>query len=169
MNQSFSENWEAVKMDTGMKDVMIRVTSLQRDENGHDEKISLETPGKFGVKNNVSYIMYKETELTGMQGTTTALKFYSDHACLVRMGSFMQRQEYRPGEVIQSKYDTPLGSIDMSLHTREIVNRINGGNGQAKISYDIEMSGLFLHFNELVIDVWEEPVSGSKGTAEKSN
>ena len=36
------------------KNVMIRLTSVQRDESGEDEKISLETPGIYGEEDGYS-------------------------------------------------------------------------------------------------------------------
>ena len=96
-----------------IKDVMIRVTSLQRNDSGQDEKISLETPGKFGIQKGFSYITYQETELTGMEGTTTSLRFYPDSVNLVRVGKILQQQEYKPGEVTYSQYETPFGTLQM--------------------------------------------------------
>lgn len=101
-----------------IKDVMIRVTSLQRNDSGQDEKISLETPGKFGIQKGFSYITYQETELTGMEGTTTSLRFYPDSVNLVRVGKILQQQEYKPGEVTYSQYETPFGTLQMGVHTR---------------------------------------------------
>ena len=48
------------------KHVIINVTSLQRDENGKDETISLETPGIYGEEGDMQYISYRETKLAGM-------------------------------------------------------------------------------------------------------
>lgn len=56
------------------KHVIINVTSLQRDENGKDETISLETPGIYGEEGDMQYISYRETKLAGMEGTTTTLR-----------------------------------------------------------------------------------------------
>ena len=44
------------------KHVIINVTSLQRDENGKDETISLETPGIYGEDGDMQYISYRETK-----------------------------------------------------------------------------------------------------------
>ena len=79
-----------------IKDVMIRVTSLQRNDSGQDEKISLETPGKFGIQKGFSYITYQETELTGMEGTTTSLRFYPDSVNLVRVGKSFSSRNISP-------------------------------------------------------------------------
>lgn len=71
------------------KHVIISVTSLQRDENGKDEKISLETPGIYGEEGDMKYVTYRETKLAGMEGTTTTLRMYGDHVNLIREGNFL--------------------------------------------------------------------------------
>ena len=58
------------------KNVMIRLTSVQRDESGEDEKISLETPGIYGEEEGYSFVTYEETGLAGLEGTTTKLVCY---------------------------------------------------------------------------------------------
>ena len=66
------------------KHVIINVTSVQRDETGKDEKITLETPGIYGEEGNMRYVSYRETKLAGMEGTTTTLRVYEDHVSLLR-------------------------------------------------------------------------------------
>ena len=60
------------------KKVLINVISIQRDEKGKDEKITLETPGIYGEDGGMKYISYEETKLAGMEGTTTTLRIYED-------------------------------------------------------------------------------------------
>ena len=68
------------------KKVIINVTSLQRNEAGKDEKITLETPGIYGEKDGMKYVSYEETKLAGMEGTTTTLEIHKDHVRLIRDG-----------------------------------------------------------------------------------
>lgn len=149
------------------KHVMIRLTSVQRDEEGKDEKISLETPAIYREDGNVKSISYEETKLVGMEGTTTKLVIYPDRVELNRTGTFLQQQEYRLGEETRSLYQTPIGRMEVITKTREIGDTIHAGNGRMKLVYDVELKGLFNHLNEIVIDVWEDPeFHGSQGTAE---
>lgn len=139
------------------KHVIISVTSLQRDENGKDEKISLETPGLYGEEGDMKYVTYRETKLAGMEGTTTTLRMYEDHVNLIREGNFLQNQEYRIGEQSVSNYETPMGTLKVHVVTREIENSIIDGKGRMRLSYDVELEGLFTHLNEIIVDVREDP------------
>jgi len=66
------------------KKAIISVSSKQTDE---EEPIEVVTPGSFYKKNDSYYAVYKETELSGMEGTTTTLKIKKDKFSLIRMGS----------------------------------------------------------------------------------
>lgn len=139
------------------KHVIINVTSLQRDETGKDETISLETPGIYGEDGDMQYISYRETKLAGMEGTTTTLRIFDDHVNLIRDGSFLQNQEYRLGVPSESGYVTPMGALKVTVVTREIENSIVHGKGRMRLSYDVELEGLFTHLNEIIVDVREDP------------
>lgn len=154
-------------MTARAKDVMLRITSLQRDEAGETETLSLETPGRFGVRRGVRFLTYEESELTGMQGTRTTLFLYPDAVSLVRTGRFMQKQEYRAGEETESACETPMGALELSVRTDSIEDTVAEGGGRLRIVYDVTLRGLFTHRNEIQIDVWEESsIHGSeRGTA----
>lgn len=152
---------------TGARDVMLRITSRQQDERGETETISLETPGRFGVRGRVPFLSYEESSLTGMEGTRTTLFLYPESVSLVRTGTFMQKQEYRVGEEACSVCETPMGMLDLCVRTERIENTVEDGAGRLAIAYAVELRGLFEHRNEIIVDVWEEQgVHGSqRGTA----
>jgi len=147
-----------------MKEIMLRVESVQRDEAGEPETVALTTPGKFGMRGAVPFLSYEETELTGMAGTRTTLFLHKDFIALVRTGRFLQRQEFRAGEETHSEFRTPLGLLDVTVRTERIENTISGGAWQLRVLYDVEVKNLFCHKNELDIEVWEETgAHGSQG------
>ena len=139
------------------KHVIINVTSVQRDETGKDEKITLETPGIYGEEGNMRYVSYRETKLAGMEGTTTTLRVYEDHVSLLREGTFLQEQEYRIGKSSKSTYQTRMGPLEVTVVTRSIEDSLTGGEGKVVLTYDVELKGLFNHLNEVVIEVREDP------------
>ena len=139
------------------KHVIINVTSVQRDETGKDEKITLETPGIYGEEGNMRYVSYRETKLAGMEGTTTTLRVYEDHVSLLREGTFLQEQEYRIGKSSKSTYQKLMGPLEVTVVTRSIEDSLTGGEGKVVLTYDVELKGLFNHLNEVVIEVREDP------------
>lgn len=137
------------------KKVMIACTSLQRDEEGRTEKIVLETPGVYGKTKTYSYVKYEETSLSGLAGTTTTIRMYKDYATLSRTGAFLQETVFRPGTVERSSYMTPMGPVEMITTAHQVENSINKGNGRLRLVFEVELKGLFVHVNEIIIDVRE--------------
>lgn len=135
---------------------MLRITCVQRDEEGADETIALETPGLLTEEAAGTRIDYDETALTGMEGTHTTLLLSEGRVQLVRSGAFVQQQEYRPGVMTHSTYPTPMGNMDLFVKTDVLENGIRDGAGRLRIVYDVELKKLFHHLNELVIDVRED-------------
>lgn len=139
------------------KHVIINVTSVQRDETGKDEKITLETPGIYGEEGNMRYVSYRETKLAGMEGTTTTLRVYEDHVSLLREGTFLQEQEYRIGKSSKSTYQTMMGPLEVTVVTRSIEDSLTGGEGKARSDLRRRAQRTVYHLNEVVIEVREDP------------
>ena len=53
-----------------MKRVLVGVKSIQRDADGQDTVIEMVSPGEYHEKNDTKYIMYNETELSGMEAVS---------------------------------------------------------------------------------------------------
>ena len=60
------------------------------------------SPGSYYRKNRTEYIVYKESELTGLDGVTTIIKVHDDGTIhLVRTGKMQHKQEYKKGKSYQ--------------------------------------------------------------------
>ncbi len=138
------------------KNIMLRIRSVQRDETGKAEEISLETPGRYGVRNQTPFLTYEETELTGMKGTRTTLFLRPGSVSLVRTGAFMQKIEYCEGEESRSELVTPFGRADLTVKTETVENAVDSGSGRLRIVYHVDLGGVLRQLNEIVIDVWED-------------
>lgn len=138
------------------KNIMLRITCVQRDEGGEEETISLESPGVFTEDAAGARIDYDETELTGMGGTHTTLLLSEGRVELVRSGAFVQQMEYREGRSTRSMYPTPMGNALLLLKTDKLENTVKDGAGRLRIVYELELKNMFHHLNELVIDVRED-------------
>ena len=57
----------------------------------------------------------------------------------------------------QSAYETPMGTLNIEVTTRELLVNLNEGRGQLKLAYDISVKGLFNHFNTISIELREDP------------
>lgn len=139
-----------------MKDVTISVRTLQRNEAGEDETMELVTKGIYEEDGDVRILRYNETELTGMEGTTTTIEVHPHFISLIRTGKVSQRQEFHPGQTHRAQYNTPFGSITLAMHTYEMNHRLEAGNGEIQLRYDVALDGLYTNYNELTIKSRED-------------
>lgn len=140
-----------------MEDVIVTVKGTQKGFDNEETAIELVAKGQYCQKGETGYITYKE-ELSGLDGTTTLLKLYSDHVCLIRMGSYEQKQDFVPGRKTYSRYITPYGVIEMGALTRdlsrEIINTEDPIAGQTiLINYELECDGEWQSSNTLKISI----------------
>lgn len=140
-----------------MKPVLVKVQSIQRDSNGDELKLELTSEGKFYVKDQTQYIVYEESELTELDGVTTVIKVLPDQSVLLlRMGKMHQRQEYRKGKTSKSLYETPVGTLDVTMKTYECDIDLDDGIGTIRLGYDVELAGMGANYTQLTITVQED-------------
>ena len=76
-----------------MKDIMLKIVGKQvmKDGKGDSEEQVMEfmTEGQLYERNGSTYLMYKETELSGMEGCTTSLKISGDTVRMKRFGQML--------------------------------------------------------------------------------
>jgi uncharacterized beta-barrel protein YwiB (DUF1934 family) len=136
--------------------VVVTIIGTQRNEQGEESRIELITAGRSYEKNGVRYIVYQDSEISGLEGVTTMLKLYDKHVVLVRTGSVDHKQEFYPGEKRHSTYITPYGTMQMSILTKSLQMALDGIAGVLEISYELEMNGQWQSTNTLSISIQEE-------------
>ena len=85
-----------------------------------DEVIEVVTPGKFHLGESEFKAVYEESEISGMDGTTTTLVIKDDVLVLEREGSTSTRMEFKKGEDVISLYNTPYGMMNINISTKEL-------------------------------------------------
>ena len=150
-----------------MKPVIVKVKSVQRNEEGKELSLELVSEGKFYNKDRTQYIVYEESELTDMEGVTTVIKVLPDRAVmLLRMGKVHQRQEYRKGKAYRSTYETPVGTFNVTCRTYECDVDLHDGIGTIRLGYDVDLEGIGSNYTQLTITVQEDNSNGNEGIIE---
>ncbi len=141
-----------------MKQVWVTVTGNQCDRDGEEQQIELQALGRYYEKNGVHYIVYEESQVSGMQGTTTALKVYSDHVVLSRRGEVEQRLDFYLQRKTCGQYVTAFCRMQIDVYTRtlEIRSATDGNPSVVVIHYDLEIDGQWQSMNRLTIGIREE-------------
>ena len=143
-----------------MKDIMLRIVGNQRHgmlDQDETETMELITEGRFVQKGDSLYLIYEESELSGIEGCTTSLKVTG--GC-VRMKRYGEEQgirtaiEFEKGKKFSGYYDTPFGPIELEVLTNEITNELDpAGTGTLDIDCSVSLKGLMESRNLLRFEI----------------
>lgn len=133
------------------KEVMITVQATQTDTCGEKEKMEFHTVGNLYFKNNSTYLIYKEGQLTGMEGTTSTLKIEPQRVTLNRMGPTMLKLVFVEGTNFQATYSTPHGNMGAEVFTNKVRVDLTELGGSINLEYELILEREKIGVNELLI------------------
>ena len=106
-----------------------------------DEVIEVVTPGKFHLGESEFKAVYEESEISGMDGTTTTLVIKDEALILEREGSTTTRMEFKKGEEVVSLYNTPYGMMNINIYTKELDIDKDDDGGVVYTKYILGLEG----------------------------
>lgn len=133
------------------KNAIISVTSEIHGR--EDEKIEVVTPGKFYKKDDSYYAVYDETQISGMEGTTTTLKISKDKISLIRMGTTSTKMNFKNNFKDVILYNTPYGMLELEVETKKLDIDVNEKGGHVHIKYNLGPVGDVLQNTILEIKI----------------
>lgn len=137
-----------------MKEVKIRIKGKQRNIEGEENIIELMTEGKFYKKNDSYYIIYDETEISGMEGATTTLKIQGEKVYMKRFGSSASSLVFEKGKKHRTEYFTQYGEMSIEVVTNKMDIDISDlGKGKINLAYRLNISDTLESRNDLSIDI----------------
>lgn len=139
------------------KRALIKVIGTQRFPEGDEDKLEFTTEGSYHMRRGVFYLVYKESEVTGMEGATTTLRVENEYVVLNRMGSMELKQEFRPGFLHRSSYVTPYGTLWLSVITDKVESDLTAQGGRITLEYNLYIDDQLVSHNGLTIIIKEEP------------
>lgn len=136
------------------KDVVISFKGTQSD--GYDkDTVELVTEGKYYKKGDNYYITYKETELTGMEGTTTTLKVEENKITLMRFGSNNTQLIFEKGQNHICCYETEFGSFSVGVRSKNVDIDVSDIGGKISAEYQIEVDNSPVGINDFHMEIRE--------------
>ena len=121
------------------KKAIISIISNASMEDG--EKIEVVSPGKYIKLEDGFKAIYEETEISGMEGTTTILTIKDNEVLLEREGTTNTKMLFNEKEPSVSLYSTPYGMLEISICTNKLNVNMNDDGGDLKIDYDMIIVG----------------------------
>ena len=140
-----------------MRDIVLKIIGKQMHYDMEEVQLEFVTEGQIYTKDTSLYLVYEESEFSGMPGCKTKLEFTGDEIKMSRLGigvSLDTEIEFRKGKRYKGFYETPFGAIEMEVLTNEIKNNLSmEGMGSVDIDYNISLKGLTEGRNTLNIEV----------------
>jgi len=137
-----------------MKEIMLKIKGKIKRAGEEAEIIEVTTEGKHYRKGGADYLLYDESEISGMEGSTTSLKLKDRKITLNRFGNARMRMEFEKGKRHTSDYVTPNGTFKLEILTRELYYGLDDNiKGNILIRYEMSLKGLGQSVNELNIEI----------------
>lgn len=135
-----------------MNKVMISIIGKQESD-GNTDSVELVTEGEYEYSPENSSLIYEESSITGMEGTTTTFAIEPHTVTLTREGTVTSQMLFRKGEKHLFLYNTPYGTYTMGISTNRLSVELNEKGGHMEISYGLDIDNVKISNNEFIIDI----------------
>jgi len=136
------------------KSVIISIQGTQTDPDGSNEVIEFVTCGSLSQDDEQGYhVSYQESELTGLDGTTTTFCIAGDHITMRRTGNLNSEMVFREGERHISMYETGMGGFMIGVNTQKAWSNIDDDGGNLELRYVIDVENTVIGQNAFRIQV----------------
>ena len=121
------------------KEVVISIKGVQKFENAPADAMELVTQGRLAYDGQRYTLSYVESEVTGLDGTTTVFQVEPERVTLTRAGEFSSQMIFEEGRRHLSMYETPFGAMAIGVNTRHLLAELDEKGGEIEIDYAIEI------------------------------
>ena len=139
------------------ENVIISIKGSQLYEGQDPDVTELVTAGTLRREQEGYTTAYQETELTGLEGTTTKLRIEGPRVTLLRQGSVNSQMIFEVGRKHLSMYETPYGALAVGIETRRLKNTVDEAGGDLEIDYAIEIDNLLAGKSLFQLNVKKKP------------
>ena len=134
-----------------MDKVIVKVRGEQTGADGETNAVEVVAEGRHYYKNGMHYVLYDDQ--MAEESISTMLKIEPDCVHLSRSGAVAQEQHFMRGLESTSEYRTPLGSLTLSVQTKDMTIAYGTVSGEIHVDYALAINGAWQSDNELHISV----------------
>jgi uncharacterized beta-barrel protein YwiB (DUF1934 family) len=134
-------------------EVIISVEGTQKFIGEEKQTVSIVTDGLMRMEGDKVYLSYEESEMTGMEGTTTTFEVGKDKVILHRTGAVESQMVFEKGKKDISLYNMGFGALTIGIKARRLRNELGPEGGRLEIGYSIEIEDQAQGLNSFIIDV----------------
>ena len=120
--------------------VLLTIRSEQRFEDMEPDSIELMTEGTLTPTGEGGLVLsYQESELTGLEGTTTTFEIRGSQVILSRTGGVNSQMVFEEGKQHTSLYETPFGELAVDIQTSRLRHSMTERGGLMDLRYSISV------------------------------
>lgn len=123
--------------------VIVSIIGNQVVESGKEDLLEMITEGSFYRDHDSLVLQYEESELSGMDGTTTKIVMDKNSMSLQREGTFNAYLVFEKFKTYQGQYSTPYGDVSLELLATDFGMNVDESmlNGKIDIEYEMDIMG----------------------------
>lgn len=138
------------------KNVMISIKGMQEVYSIDDSTdVELLTEGEFYKNDGKYYAVYQESDVTGMEGTTTTVEVDNDKVSIIREGTITNQMIFIKDKKTTSYYDTQFGALTIGVLSDKINVDIDDNGGIIDVGYSLEINEETVGKNQFYISIRE--------------
>lgn len=129
-----------INIEKNQLPVLLTIRSEQHYEDMEPDSIELMTEGTLTLTGEGGMVLsYQESELTGLEGTTTAFEIRDAQVILTRTGSVNSQMVFEEGRQHTSLYETPFGELAVDIQTSRLRHSLTERGGLMDLRYSISV------------------------------
>lgn len=117
--------------------VLLSIRGEQYFDGIDPDATELMTDGTMELTPEGMLLTYRESELTGMEGTTTTFELKGPRVILTRTGTVNSQMMFEEGRQHTSLYETPFGELTVDIQTSRLKHNLTERGGVMEIKYSI--------------------------------
>ena len=125
------------RMENEKLPVLLSIRGEQYFDDIDPDATELMTEGTMEVTEDGMVLSYEESELTGMEATTTTFEVKGPRVTLIRSGAVNSQMVFEEGRQHTSLYETPFGELSVDIQTSELKHNLSERGGLMEIRYSI--------------------------------
>lgn len=119
--------------------VQLLIRGKQCYDGQEPDVIELVTEGTMEQQKQVWEISYEESDLTGLEGVTTAFRVGPRGVSLKRTGRLQSQMIFREGVRHESLYQMEFGALMIAVQAQKIRHNLTEQGGTVDITYSIQI------------------------------
>ncbi len=138
--------------------VLLTIRSEQHFEDMEPDSMELMTEGTLELAGNGELVLsYQESEVTGLEGTTTTFEVRGPRVILTRTGGVNSQMVFEEGKQHTSLYETPFGELAVDIQTSRLRHSLTERGGLMDLQYSISVDHSVTGRNAFKIRVRRKP------------